>query len=232
MAQVPILIVLGLTAAALTVDRTRESTKGEKDASAKREQMFQEYSETGLFWGNQRVSDLHVTNLNSANKPYSAPRQKPTNDLSDIFMDQADRETFLEVYHPAFFFRDNTEMPYTSAAAGVYSGVEVPGTNSIKGDPMATLNRLPRTYIDYHGEKPYYFTGEDGTMGAIGASEPTIWEEVNVPETGQLNFDMNPYGPGGVSQDIMNFKNTNITKKRGTNRSTIIGPPVYGKGSY
>ena len=164
--QVGVLIIMGLGAYALTIDRTRDVSKGEQDASAKREQMFQEYEETGISWGKQRVSDLNVTGLNSANKPYSAPRQDPTNDLSDINKDQADRETFLEVHHPPFFFRDNTEMPYTSAAAGVYSGVEIPGMMSIRGDPNSSLARLPRTYIDYHGDKPYSFTGEEGTLGA------------------------------------------------------------------
>lgn len=233
--QVAALIVLGLGAYALTVDRTRDVSKGEQDASSKREQMFQEYEETGIFWGNQRVSDLNVTGLNSANKPYSAPRQDPTGDISDINRDQADRETFLEVYHPPFFFRDNTEIPYTSAAAGVYSGVEIPGMLSIRGDPGASLARLPRTYIDCRNcvnSQLYPFTGEEGTLGAMGASQPAIWEEVNVPETGQLNFDFNPYGVGGAVQNLMNVKNSRITRERGTDRSTIIGPPVFGSGLF
>lgn len=224
--EVIILGLLGFGAWKMTNDYIKPMTQGEKDASGAREYMHTDMALAGINWAQQRALDQHVTQLNSANVPYSAPTQKPTSNMNDILVDQADRNTFVQVYQPRFYFRDNTEMPLTSAAAGVYN-VEIPGKSSILGDDTQSLSSFARAYIDFEGPRPYYFTGEQGTMGADGASEPSVWEEVNVPETGQMNYNFNPYGPGGVVQNLMNTGNEMVTRARGTNRSTIIGPPMF-----
>lgn len=226
-------LLIGFAAWQMTSTYVRPLTQGEKDAIGAKESTHNDLSQAGINWGQQRTVDLHLTHLNSAFVPYSAPTQTPTQNLDEIFADQADRDVFLEVFQPSFYFRDNVEMPLTSAAAGVYN-VEIPGPDSIRYDPNASLATHPRTYVDNYtmSQKPYYFTGEKGTMGASGAMEPVIWEETNVPPTGQLNFDFNPYGPGGNVQNLMNNRNEVITRARGTNRSTVIGPPLYGTSFY
>ena len=209
--------------AIMAQDRTREITQGEKDAVSLRMMVDRDNREMGLNWSQQRVTDLHLTNLNAANKPYSAPTQQPTYNLADISWDNADRNTYLSVYNPNFFFRNNIEIPYTSAASATYN-VEIPSRQSIRGDFDAHLARNPRVFVNPSYE---WYAYKKCTSGAMGAGESEVWDEEYVPETGQLNYFMYPYGPGGAIQRLWNNRNERVTRQQGTNRATLIGPPVF-----
>lgn len=228
MEYILVLGALGIGSYILTQNREREESKGDKDMQQSKEMLNKDLAEAGVSWGNQKVSDLNLTDLNSANTPYGAPRQQSTNDYSEVAQDQAERSTFVKRYLPDFYFRNNIEVPIAHAAASVYN-IELPSLESVQGDHDSKLGRFPRAYVDYHGQRPHYFTGESGTMGAMGASQPEVWEEGEVPLTGQLNFEQNPYGPGGAVQNLMNTGNENIVKQRGVNQATVIGPPLFGE---
>lgn len=195
----------------------------ETDSMDRQDMHHKDMREEGISWGTQKNWGLNVANLNNVHKPYSAPRQEETYNLDDIFTDQAGRQTFASTYAPKFFFRDNTEIPLTTAAAGTYN-VELPSRASIRGDPGGSMGKLPRSYVD--NEKMSWATQSD-TWGANGASEPEIFEEVYVPMTGQLNQDMNPYGPGGVVQRLNNRLNAGKTRRLGVNRDVILAPSFF-----
>lgn len=220
-----IFVAVGAVAAMsyASVNRTRDFTKGEQDASSTRQRIEKDDKEIGMNWDQQRVTDLHLTNLNAAFMPYTAPKQDPTDDYGDIAYDDADRSTYVSTYNPPFFFRNNNEIPYTSAQSARFN-IELPSSQSIRGDTDASLARNPRVYID---QAVAVFANDKGTTGANGASEAEVWDEEKVPETGQLNFFMYPFSMGGAIQQLFNNKNEEITKKRGTNQATMIGPPIF-----
>lgn len=226
------LVVAGLGAVMFLLTRAptkRQETVGEQDAAALFEQTHKDNREAGVSTGTWRHMDINIANLNEAHKPYSAPRQEPTHNVDDIFEDQSSRNVYASVHAPGFFFRDNTEIPLTSAAAGVYN-IELPSYKSFRGDHTASLAHLPRSYVDYTNpsdSRDYLFAGDKGSEGASGANEPETWEERHVPPTGQLNFDMNPFGPGGGYQRLFNNQNEQVTRERGVNRAVIIGPPRF-----
>lgn len=226
--EIAVVGALGLGAYMLTRNYEKQQSKGDKNMEDSREMLNKDLTEAGISWGNQKVVDLNLADLNSANAPYGAPLQKPTNDFATVALDQAQRSTYVKSYLPDFYFRNNIEVPIANAAAGVYN-IELPSVEGMHGDPDNKLGRFPRAYVDYHGDKPYHFTGEYGTMGAMGASQPEVWEERDVPLTGQLNFEQNPYGAGGSIQDLMNRGSEAMIQMRGVNQATIIGPPMFGE---
>lgn len=213
----------------LSINRTREFTKGETDAGNLRDRIDKDNREIGMNWDQQRVTDLHLTNMNAAYQPYTAPTQHPTYDYGEIASDNADVHTFVSVYHTPFFFRNNNEIPYTSAASARFN-IELPSGSSIRGDTDASLANNPRVYIDHPREGGWY-ANEKGTTGANGASEAEVWDEEYVPQTGQLNWFMYPFSMGGAVQQLWNNKNEKITKKRGTNQAQMVGPPIFNSQS-
>jgi hypothetical protein len=226
--EIAVLAGLGLGGYLLTQQYEKEQSKGDKDMADSTHMLNRDMLEAGIPWGNQKVADLNLADLNSANTPYTAPLQESTNDFGEVALDQAQRTTYVKSYVPDFYFRNNIEFPITSAAAGVYN-IEIPSEESIRGDPTRKLARFPRVYIDSRTGNTSKFAGDLGTMGAMGASEPEIWEERDVPPEGQLNFEMNPYGPGGAVQDLMNRGSEALIRARGCNQSTIVGPPMFGE---
>ncbi len=225
--MLPWIVALTMTGAAgyMSINRTREITKGEKEIVDRRKTTLKDNLETGMKWDIERVTDLHLTNMNAAHQPYSAPVQTPTYDLSEVAFNASDRTTFLSVYGPDFFFRNNTEIPYTSAQSASFS-IELPSNESIRGDPGASLSRNPRVYYENSKPKAIY-ANYNGTTGANGASEAEIWDEEYVPETGQLNSFMYPFGVGGAIQRLHNKKNEQRTRKNGTDQSVLLSPPLW-----
>lgn len=223
---IPVAIGAGLIAY-ICQDRTRDFLPDELYASRNKMMLTKDNREYGMSWAIQKVGDLNITNLNRAHQPYSAPSQEPTYDMGKIMANDADRSTFVSLYNPNFFFRHNTEIPLTTAACHT-TNVEIPSLQSFLGDPGSSLAKLPRTYID----KPPFtrndlFAEEYGATGAMGAGQSDVWEPLYVPETGQLNYNFFPYGPGGAYQNLTNTLEEQITRERGANRSTLIGPPIF-----
>lgn len=217
--ELVVLSLIGLGTYYLSQERHSAPINGEKELASRVSTQHKDNREAGIFWGNQRGGEQNTVNLNNAHKPFSAPTQTPTHSIDAITKDQAIRSAFIQTYAPDFYFRNNIEIPYTSAAAGVYSGVELPGRNSIQGDPGASLAQKPRTYIN---PEPSLNAGDRGTTGAMGSSESEVWNEEYVPPTGQLNYNMNPYGPGGAYQTIYNERDERISIQKGVNRSVLL----------
>lgn len=226
--EIAVLSGLAIGAYLLTAKYDQEQSQGDKNMAESTHMLNRDLLDAGINWGNQKVSDLNIVDLNNANAPYTAPMQTTTNDYSSVALDQAARSTYIKAFQPDFYFRNNIEIPIARAQASVYN-IELPSVEGMRGDPDNKLGRFPRAYVDYHGKSPHQYTGDDGTMGAMGASEPEIWEEREVPPTGQLNMENNPYGPGGAYQDLMNRANEALVRARGVNQASIIGPPIYGE---
>jgi len=195
--------------------------------------LHRDLDEVGLSLGAARTGYLNLTNLNEAWKPRSAPRQAPTRNISDIYRDESDIIAYLKQYAPQFYFQWQGEMPLSSAVQS-NPNVEVPlCTSSIRYDPDNSLLGYPRVYCDYNdGNNPHLFTGQRGTLSSAG--EPTEWEEQRVPEEGQLNFQNNPYGPGGDLQRLFNRRARKLTRKHWVDRSHLVRPAInnYYESKY
>lgn len=180
-------------------------------------------SDVGISLGAARTGYLNMTNLNEAWKPRTAPRQKTTNNLSDVYRAEADSEAYLHQYAPQFYFQHIGEMPLSTAVQS-NPNVEVPSaTSSIRYDPHNSLLDYPRVYVDYYGANPYLFTGQLGTMNSNGM--PTETEVQFVPHEGYLNFNHSPFGPGGDLQRLYNREAAEMSRQRGADRSTVLMPP-------
>lgn len=180
--------------------------------------------ETGFIYDLERTGDHQLVFLNDAWKPRSAPRQDPTDQVTDIFRDQSEIDTYLEKYGPQFWFLEHNEIPLTSAQQS-NPNVELPSENSsIQGDPGNSLLYYPRAYIDksFPPETPNtLFTGQYGTMRTT--MEPEEFQEVYVPPQGKPNTQHSVYGPGGAMQRLMSNINEIRTRTKGADQTTILG---------
>lgn len=184
-----------------------------------------DFDEVGLSYGAQRTGYLNMTNLNEAWKPRTAPRQRSTNNISDVYRSEADSAAYLAQYAPPFYFQTQGEMPLSTPVQSNPS-VEVPScTSSIRGDPSNSLLFYPRVYIDYchDPQNPHRFTYEYGTMNSSGF--PSETEVPFVPMEGALNFNYNPYGPGGDLQRLYNREARQATRRHWVDRAKLLQPP-------
>lgn len=195
--------------------------------------LHRDFDEVGIGLGAARTGALNLTNLNEAWKPRSAPRQAPTRNISNIYRDQSDIVAYLKQYAPQFYFQHQGEMPLSSAVQS-NPNVEVPTcTSSIAHDPGQSLLYYPRVYCDYNEpNNPHLFTGQPGTINSSGV--PTEWEVLHVPKEGALNFQNNPYGPGGALQRLFNRQARELTREHWVDRSHLVRPAVnnYAEGKY
>jgi len=195
--------------------------------------LHRDFDEIGISLGSARTGALNLTNLNEAWKPRSAPRQEPTRNISDIYRDQSDIDAYLFQYAPQFYFQHQSEMPLSSAVQS-NPNVEVPTcSSSIQHDPGNSLLYYPRVYCDYdEPNNPHLFTGQPGTISSSGV--PTEWEVQRVPQEGQLNFQNNPWGPGGQLQRLFNRLARAETRERWVDRATNVRPAstYYMEGKY
>lgn len=193
--------------------------------------LARDFSDAGISMGADRTAHLNVTNLNEAWKPRTAPRQGPTRNVNEIFRDQADRDSYLFQYAPQFFFRRTPEVILSNAEQS-NPNVEIPAKGvSIHGDPGNSLAYYPRVYYDYAtpGQNPHIFSEDQGRGGA---GQPTESEVRRVPREGDLNYNQNPWGPGGVLQQLFNRHGRQLTNQFGTDRSRVIAPPSGHSSSY
>ena len=181
--------------------------------------------ESGMTYSLFRAQNLNLTNLNEDYKPYSAPIQESTYSMNKFLNDQAKNYAYLEANATPFYFTRDGEIPLATAQQS-NPNVEVPSTSSIRGDRNASLANYDRVYVDegYDAERPFS-TAKDRLLGA---GEPTETEVVHVPEEGRLNRDWNPYGPGGVIQDLYNKRHAYETQKKGADQTHIAASRSAG----
>jgi len=186
---------------------------------------YRDLHDMGMSYSIQKPSHLELTNLNEAWKPWSAPSQTPSRSVDALFKFQAQKDSYLETYGYPFYFHKNGEIPLASAQQS-NPNVEIPNPNqSFRWDPKNSLAHYPRVYAD--GANAHVFSTRKTNM--FDAGEPTESEVVRVPEEGRLNRENNPWGPGGVLQNIWNKQHETLTLRKGTDRSTILAPPSIAR---
>lgn len=231
--MLPALIILGgLGAGAyvMTSVPVKDFKRDKTNMLSKYSTNLRDNAEVGISWGTVRTQDLNLCNLNEAWKPRSAPTQKSTRNITDIFRDQADVNAYLEQFGPDFYLRQNGELPMTSAQQSNLN-IEIPSVfSSFRGDPNNSLLNYPRVYVDYdestHGYPNREYICDDRNF--YGAGQPETREVCKVPEEGRNNILMNPFGPGGKLQKLVNRFNEKQTEYYGADRSRIIRPPMSG----
>jgi hypothetical protein len=209
---------------------------GTKDMSMKgMDHMYmRDFHDAGIFWGIERPTLLNVTNLNEAWKPYSAPSQKETRSLYELYKNESQKSAYLGEYaHPFYFMRDG-EIPLATPEQS-NPNVELPCRyTSFKGDPNQSLTYYPRVYYDYScgQDNPHIFSS--GNNRVWNAGQPTESEVLTVPREGMVNREFNPWGPGGVLQRIFNARNERITQRKGVDRAvrTVPPPSSYFNSKY
>lgn len=196
----------------------------------KKKRNLSDMAEMGMTYGMEKPSNLNLTNLNEAWKPWSAPDQKPTYSIPEFYENQAEKNAWLEAKGYPFYFWKDGEIPLATNQQS-NPNIELPGKESIRGDPNASLyNNYLRAYIDGgYDSNPPFSTASDRLLGA---GEPEEEEVQFVPEEGKLNRDANPWGPDGVLQNIYNGYTSRQTKKYGPDQTHIIsqvGVPTQRK---
>lgn len=224
--------LVGATAL-MTKNRTRGFDRGETGRMSDYAMYRQDHRETGISWGTQRTQDHSLNNLNEAYKPRSGPMQESTHDLDLVYSDQADIDAWVNEYSPQFFFMRNPTVPLAANQQGAMN-IEIPMEGqSFRGDHSNSLAHFPRVYADCvyasDNKSNKTFTGFKGTMAA---EEPTEWEEMYVPDEGTNNAQYNPWGPGGVIQNIYNKQGAMTTRRRGANRAEIGLPSRLSRRVY
>lgn len=173
----------------------------------------------GMVYSQQRTQYVNTASLRQNKKPWSAPLQEPTRELSDVFNDTASSYSFYEKYGPEFYFNDTAPVPLATPQQSVLH-IEVPSKNGIRGG--TSLGTQPRAYIDcLHGCDPALYSDDKRRTQRVGESE--VYERYNVPPTGFLNYLENPQGSGGVVQRIYAERNARQTMSKHTNQDNIIG---------
>lgn len=194
------------------------------------EQHHRDLAEAGISWGTQRADSHHLINLNEVYKPRSAPRQTSTRNLDEIWRDQADITAYLKQYGPQFHFMRDGSIPLGTPQQS-NPNVEIIAENvSFRGDPGYSLTFYPRAYVDNHFGRPTESTFSDEN-DILEAGQPEGWEVLRVPRTGALNFNNNPYGPGGAIQNLNAARHSRYTRRVGPNQATISAPPQSSFGA-
>jgi len=200
-----------------------------KPLAPKFKRNMMDISETGILYGIEKSSTKNLTNLNDAYKPWSAPRQKPTYSMVDIFKDRAETQAYLEATGTPFYFNKNQGEMVLGTTQQSNPLIEIPGKMSIKGDRENSLAHYPRVYIDA-GEEIKKKTSEPYDR-MLNAGMPTESETKLVPMEGLLNREWNPWGPGGHLQTLFNRNHEKKSVKKGANQSNLMAP-VLGSRFY
>lgn len=196
-----------------------------KNPKPKERRNMMDFSEMGFTYSVAKANTFNLVNLNEAYKPWSAPTQKSTMDIVDIFEDQAKNLAHLEAFSTPFYFTNRQGSIPLGTNQNTNPQVAIPTKASIKGDRNRSLANYPRVYIQ-SGEEIKKLTAEP-CDGFLDAGMPEEENKKYVPLTGKLNRDWNPWGNGGHLQRIFNKRQETTTERKKANRSILMGP-VYG----
>lgn len=216
---------------AMDVDRDINSLEGRqqmtevtkyKDPMPKQRGHMFDFSEAGITYGVTHPLNLNLTNLNEAYKPYTAPMQKSTRDMTAIFEDQAKTLAYMEATSTPFYFNEREGSIVLSGNQNANPLVEIPGRNSFRWDPEQSLVYYPRVYIQ-SGTENKVKTSEPYDK-LLNAGMPTEHEKKWVPLEGRLNREWNPWGPGGQLQTLFTGYQQKRTLRKGADQAVIMQP--------
>lgn len=219
--------LLGLMAAGgilLAAPRTKTLSTQDSEMMDVHRMHHRDLAEAGISWGTQRADTHHLINLNEVYKPRSAPRQGPTRNLDEIWQDQADITAYLEEFGPQFHFMRDGSVPLNVPQQSNPNVEIISPDVSFRNDPDYSLTHYPRAYVDNHHGRPTNSTFSDRD-DVLESGQPTEWEVTRVPQTGRLNFQNNPFGPGGAVQNLNASRQSRLTRELGTNRAVVSAPP-------
>ncbi len=227
--------VLGAAAYYLTNYQVMDLDPGEKRVpTVLQTPLSTEFLKSGIVIGTLRPFYATVTSLNEAWKPYSAPEQTPTNNVGDVFHNFAVNIGYEESNAPAFFFKNPMAQISLASSEQSNPNLMLPvGWDTPKHS--SGLGNYPRAYKEYENQDLFQET-HSGRWTSYGyntdAGMPTETEVHHVPpDAGSIVADYNPWGPGGLLQNLFANGLASRTKQKGTNLSTIIGPPANASRS-
>jgi len=199
--------------------------------------MLKDFNSTGIVLGTIRPFYLAFTELNEAFKPHSAPSQKGTYSLSETFADYGRNQSYEMAHAPDFFFKSPIAQISLATAQQSNPNVIVPDSWSAPPGAQA-LGHHPRAYQEYKNEALFNETQKNRFTTSGYNTDGGMPTETDVrhdpPDAGVISTEYNPWGPGGLLQNLFNNGLAQRTKKNGTNLSTILGPPAPNaqRGSF
>lgn len=183
-----------------------------------------EFEQNGIPYSIAKVSDLSMTNINDAWKPYGPPRQIPSKGIYDTFKSEAERNAYVRTYGmPPYIRRHEMEIPYTSANQNNYS-VIIP-SRKLEGTPFDSLQHYPRVWVDEecwdHG-----LALADPEFRVWGANFcPSEWMPgENHDDEGRFSKFLNPWGLNGAYIDLFRKQHAEHTRRHGIPQPQVIRP--------
>lgn len=190
--------------------------------------MLKDFQETGMVLSVSKPRDIMFSSLNEAYKPLSGPDQTPTRHVSDVFRSMAESLGLLESTGVPFFFK--SPIAQISLATNEQSSPNVFQLTSWSANKGTdSLLNFPRPFFEFNNQTLYDNTIKNRwtTLGVnTDAGMPTETEgTVVLPDAGVISSEQNPWGPGGAMQRIFQNRLASRTHQKGTNLSSIAGPP-------
>jgi len=224
MELIPIALVLGVGYMMTQTPDSYNALVHQPDSQKQKDTTMYNLSEMGIQYNAIKPQALNATNLNNAYLPFSAPFQGSTRSMPSVYQSLSDNIGIVQAYGNAFYINTMGEIPLISAQQA-NPNVEIPTVNSFPGDPNASLVNFPRVMVDAKGPMAQYAYPFTSAQVAVASGEPTESEVIQVPATGKLNREYNPWGPGGAVQNLYGIIESNRTRRFGTDLSNVITPP-------
>lgn len=189
-----------------------------------RDMEFDEFESNGMSYGAAKASDLSMTNINDAWKPYGPPRQMESKGLTDTYMKEAERYAFVRTFGMApFIRRHEMEVPIGTAEQSNMN-ISIPAAN-LKGTVFEPLMFYPRVWVDDenwdHGQA--LAEPEFHVWGAN--SWPSEWMPgENHDDEGRFSHWLNPWGLNGAYIDLFKQQYVEQTKRTGIPQNSMIRP--------
>lgn len=228
-------LLIGMGSYMMMIPRVVMPPKAAPDSESEMESRYhRDLQEVGLFWGTQRQRITELINLNEVYKPRTAPLQKPTRNLNDIWEDQAETAAYLQKHGPQYHFLRDGSIPLGQPQQSNPNVEIISHQVSFQHDPSYSLTCYPRAYVDNcKGKTTNSIFSNDPLTTEAG--EPTTFSVIHLPKTGLLNFNFNPWGPGGAVQNLNAEKHAARTRHVGVMQAEMVRPPQqtsYGASKY
>lgn len=190
--------------------------------------MLKDLMSTGIVLGTIKPYYAAFTDLNEAWKPHSPPDQTPTSDLNKFFTNYGQNLAYEQSNAPAFFFK--TPIAQIPLATAEQSSPNIMINDTWSTPPQSSsLGYHPRVYQEYTNQNLYNRTIKNRftTSGYNTAAGMPTESEVHVdpPDAGPISIEFNPWGPGGLLQNLFNNGLASRTGQKNTDLSSVIGFP-------
>lgn len=185
-----------------------------------------EYEQNGYPIALQKVSNLTMTNINDAWKPYGPPRQMESKGLYDTYQEEARRNAYVKTYGIApFINRHEMEIPIASAQQS-NPNVSIPQAD-LTGTPLEPLMYYPRAWIDDENyDKGTAFADSDFRVWGSNMM-PSEWMPSDThDDEGRMSRFMNPWGLNGNYIRLFNRQQFDEQKnaRPETHRDSVLNP--------